>query len=46
MKKNEKCTEFIGTPYFIAPEIIFNEGYEEKVDIWSCGVILYMVKYL
>jgi len=33
MKKNEKLTEFIGTPYFIAPEIIFNEGYDEKVDI-------------
>lgn len=29
----------IGTPYFLAPEIIVNEsGYNERVDVWATGI--------
>jgi len=32
-----------GTPAFVAPEICIGIPYGKKVDIWSCGVITYML---
>ena len=40
-KKGENLTEQLGTPYYIAPEIIANKKYDFKVDIWSLGVMTY-----
>ena len=37
----EKAVTFIGTPYYISPEIVQNEPYSFKSDIWSLGVLLY-----
>jgi NIMA (never in mitosis gene a)-related kinase len=37
----EKAVTFIGTPYYISPEIVQNQPYSFKSDIWSLGVLLY-----
>ena len=31
-----------GSPYYTAPEV-FEKSYDEKVDIWSVGVIMYTI---
>ncbi|CAD8128593.1 unnamed protein product [Paramecium sonneborni] len=40
LEQNSQLKQKIGTPYFIAPEVI-DQNYNTKCDIWSCGVILY-----
>ena len=32
-----------GTPEFQAPEMLSQTTYTEKVDIWSCGIVFYML---
>ena len=37
----EKAKTLVGTPYYLAPEIINNQPYDSKIDIWALGVLLY-----
>lgn len=32
-----------GTPFFVAPEIIRKEPYDQRADMWSVGVIIYLL---
>ncbi len=38
----KKMNQTYGTPYYIAPEILAGE-YNEKCDIWSLGVLLFIL---
>lgn len=40
--QGEKMDQKYGTPYYIAPEVL-NNNYDEKCDLWSIGVILYIL---
>ena len=40
--KSKKMNKISGTPYYIAPEVLA-EKYDEKCDIWSCGIIMYIL---
>jgi calcium-dependent protein kinase len=35
-------TQNIGTPYYMAPEVCLG-SYDEKCDLWSLGVIIYIL---
>lgn len=42
LNPREKLSEMIGSSYYISPEIIAG-SYDEKCDMWSLGVILYIL---
>ena len=38
-----KILGFAGTPGYLSPEVLRKEAYGKAVDIWACGVILYIL---
>ena len=38
---NTSAKTFVGTPYYLSPEVCENRPYDYKSDLWSLGCILY-----
>ena len=43
--KNNKTKTLIGTPFYIAPEILNGKEYSYSCDYWSVGIILFYLYY-
>ena len=41
MSPEEKQTEIFGTPFYLSPEMIISQGYDQRVDIWSLGILCF-----
>ena len=39
----DKLFKRCGTPGYVAPEILKDKPYECKVDVYSCGIIFYIM---
>ena len=40
---DEKCTEPYGTLTFVAPEVLQGKPYDKSVDLWSIGIITFLL---
>ncbi len=39
-----KINSFCGTPNYMAPEIVLKkEHFAQKIDVWACGILLYIL---
>lgn len=42
-ENNKGMTLVLGSPLYMAPELVKREVYTEKIDVWSLGVISYQL---
>ncbi|CAD6188278.1 unnamed protein product [Caenorhabditis auriculariae] len=43
LQDDTPLTAICGTPTYVAPEVLTERGYNEKVDTWATGIILYVI---
>jgi len=43
IQHSNKLKSLCGTMQYIAPEVLQKIGYDNKVDMWSCGIILFIL---
>ena len=41
LDENHMFKDSLGSPNYMAPELILKKEYNEKVDVWACGCVLY-----
>lgn len=41
--ESQKSQTILGAPAYIAPEVLSKRSYTPKADIWSCGIITYLL---
>ena len=38
---NDRTYTIVGTPHYMAPEMILGKGYDNTIDIWALGIMFY-----
>ena len=41
LNRGEKTESWYGSPLLMAPESLFSQGYDHKVDVWALGIIYF-----
>jgi len=39
--RNDRAFSMVGSPYYMAPEILLNKGHGKEADWWSLGILVY-----